>query len=209
MVSMEMNVVVAFLVYGACFILYHHVYLYLTGRRPSLTKKGRINECSSSWLEKSIEEDQYLLVVHQVRNIIMSITFLASTSVLLIGFLLAYVLVKVPGPNEFLLIESVDYPGWLTFFTLTYSFLNLILALRHLNNLTVLIRSDAEKLENIENKSALEYLEKLYMKGSQCYMLGRRGFLYAIIVLFWYVNVWVFVALILLLTVTLSYQHDF
>ncbi len=206
---MGLTTVIAFAVYGVCFIIYHHLYLFITVRSPSLTKKGRINACSFSWLKRSIEESEYLLVVHQIRNIIMSITFLASTSVLLIGFLLAYVLTEVPETNGLLLVESIDYPGWLTFFTLTYSFLNLLLALRHLNNLTVLIRSDVDKLEEIEDRSALEYLEKLYMKGSQRYMLGRRGFLYAIVVLFWYVNVWVFVALIALMTVSLSYQHDF
>ncbi len=206
---MSYTVWLPFIVFALCFPLYHTVYLSLTQRRPKITKKGRINSCIASWLESTFEKGQYLLVVHQIRNMIMSITFLASTSILLVGFLLTYGLTDVAQGNGLTASGTIDYPGWLTLFTLTYSFLNLLLALRHLNNLTVLIRADPEKLEAIEDKSASSYLEKLYVKGSQRYMIGRRGFLYAMVVLFWYVDLWVFIALTVLLTFTLSYQHDF
>lgn len=139
----------------------------------------------------------------------MSITFLASASILLVGFLLTYGLTGEYVANSLFLSEPVNYPVWLIFFTLAFSFLNLLLALRHINNLTVLIRSDTEKLENIEERSALTYLEKLFKKGSQRYMLGRRGFLYGVAIFFWYVDVWVFIGLTVLLTATLAYQHDF
>lgn len=206
---MSYTVWLPLIIFAVCFPLYHSIYLYLTRKKPQLTKKGRINSCISSWLGGTFNKGQHLLVVHQIRNMIMSITFLASTSILLVGFLLTYGLTDVATGNGFTVSGMIDYPGWLTLFTLTYSFLNLLLALRHLNNLTVLIRADPEKLETIENKSASSYLEKLYVKGSQRYMIGRRGFLYAMVVLFWYVGFWVFIGLTVLLTFTLSYQHDF
>jgi len=208
-VIMSTMVLLAFLVYGCCFPLYHAVYLHLTQRSPNLTKKGRINSCTASWLKGIDEGKEYLLAVHQIRNMIMSITFLASTSILLLGFLLTYGLIEVNGEEGIVIYSAIDYPGWLTTFTLTYSFLNLLLALRHLNNLTVLVRADKDKLKQINGQPALTYLEKLFVKGSQRYMVGRRGFLYAIVVLFWYVNIWVFIGLIILLTFTLSYYHDF
>ncbi|MCF7890153.1 DUF599 domain-containing protein [Candidatus Bipolaricaulota bacterium] len=206
---MELKTILAFLVFGFCFPLYHWTYLYFTEKKPSLTKKGRINDCYASWLKKSTEEGQHLLLVHQLRNMIMSITFLASASILLVGFLLTYGLTGGPVTEGPSLIESVNYPVWLVFFTLAFSFLNLLLALRHINNLTVLVRSDPEKLEKIEGNSAPAYLEKLFKKGSQRYMLGRRGFLYGIVIFFWYVDAWVFIGLTVLLTATLAYQHDF
>jgi len=206
---MELQTVLAFIIYGCCFLLYHTFYLYLTDRKPSLTKKGRINECYASWLKNISEGNHHLLFIHQLRNMIMSITFLASASILLVGFLLTYGLTEGAGSNALSAPGSIDYPIWLTFFTLTYSFLNLLIALRHINNLTVLVRSDPDKLEKIESGSALDYLEKLFKKGSQRFMLGRRGFLYAMVVFFWYVDVWLFVGATVFLTVILSYQHDF
>ncbi|MFW6006245.1 MAG: DUF599 family protein [Candidatus Bipolaricaulota bacterium] len=206
---MHITTILAFLVYGFCFMLYHWTYLYLTEKKPNLTKKGRINDCYASWLKKTADRDQHLLLVHQLRNMIMSITFLASASILLVGFLLTYGLTGESVTNGLSLAESVNYPLWLVFFTLGFSFLNLLLALRHLNNLTVLARSDPDKLEKIEGSSAPAYLEKLFIKGTQRYMLGRRGFLYGIVIFFWYVDVWVFIGLTILLTATLAYQHDF
>ncbi|MFP4136291.1 MAG: DUF599 family protein [Candidatus Acetothermia bacterium] len=206
---MNTTVLAALLAYGCCFLLYQNLYLYLTRKYPNRTKKGRINSCTASWLRETKEHNQYLLAVHQIRNMIMSITFLASASILLIGFLLTYGLTDLPEVNGLVTTGALDFPGWLAFFTLTYSFLNLLLALRHLNNLTVLIRADREKLEAIEDSPAPSYLEKLFVNGSQRYMIGRRGFLYAMVVLFWYVNVWLYIGLIVLLTVLLSYQHDF
>lgn len=206
---MDFEIIVALLVYGFCFLLYNTIYLHLTKKYPDRTKKGRINSCIASWLRETEENKQHLLVVHQVRNMIMSITFLASASILLIGFLLTYRLTELPTVKGLAGAGTLDYPGWLTFFTLAYAFLNLLLALRHLNNFTVLIRANRQKLVAIEGKSASAYLEKLFIKGSQRYMMGRRGLLYAIVVLFWYVNLWFFVGLIVLLTFTLSYNHDF
>ncbi|MBS3792567.1 DUF599 domain-containing protein [Candidatus Bipolaricaulota bacterium] len=206
---MELTTVLAFLVYGCCFLFYHWIYLSLTERRPNLTKKGRINDCYASWLKKTADRDQHLLLVHQLRNMIMSITFLASASILLVGFLLTYGLTGLSVTDDLAISGSLNYPVWLVFFTLAFSFLNLLLALRHINNLTVLVRSDPDKLEKIEGGSAPAYLEKLFRKGTQRYMLGRRGFLYGIVIFFWYVDVWVFVGLTILLTATLAYQHDF
>lgn len=208
-ITMNPTDILAFSVYGACFILYHIVYLFITNRKPALTKKGRINKSTASWLNGILSEEQYLLAVHQIRNMILSITFLVSTGVILIGFLLTYGLTKTASFNSLPITNTTNYAGWLAFSTLSYSLLNLLLALRHFNNLTILIRSSNEQLEQIEGRPALDYLEKLFIAGSQRYMLGRRGFLYAIASLFWYVNLWIFIGLVLALTFTLSYHHDF
>jgi len=200
---------VALSVYLSCFILYHLVYFSLTKRKPSLTKKGRINRATESWLSSSLEDGQQLLIVHQIRNMIISITFLASTAVILIGFLFNYGVVGRENSTRVFAIKHSDYPGWLALFTITLSLVSLLLALRHFNNLSILIKSSPERLSEIEGTSALQYLEKLYISGSQHYMIGRRGFLYTVVTLFWYINTWLFVTLVLALTFTLSYRHDF
>src|SRR6056297_3571775 len=164
---MNLTDLLAFSVYGICFVLYHIIYLFITKRKPALTKKGRINQATASWLNGILMEDQYLLAVHQIRNMIISITFLASTGVILIGFLITYGLTETPGFNPLPLTNTTNYADWLAFFTLSYSLLNLLLALRHFNNLTILIRSSEEQLEQIEGKPALAYLEKLFIAGSQ------------------------------------------
>jgi len=197
---------IALSVFVLCFPLYHLIYLHFSSNFSSKTKKGRINRCARSWLIATLEEKDYLLTTHQIRNMIMGITFLASTVVILIGLLvkLEELSLNYPLPQD-----RVSYASWLILITLGYSFVNLLLALRHLTNLTTLIRSDPEELRQIEGKEPAEYLTKLFVTGSQSYMMGRRGFLYGIVVLGWYFDVWVFVGLTLLLTVSLAYKHDF
>lgn len=204
---MSLASLTALAVFAACFPLYHLIYLHISSNFSRKTKKGRIHSCTRSWLGKIIEEDQYLLATHQIRNMIMGITFLASTVVLLIGLIVKLdgvpLELNVPVQNE------IAYASWLIVLTLGYSFVNLLLALRHLTNLTTLIGSEPEGLSRIEDSEPIEYLSKLFNKGSQRYMMGRRGLLYAIVILGWYFNVWVFLGLTLLLTVSLAYQHDF
>lgn len=108
---MSYTVWLPLIVFAICFPLYHSVYLYLTRKKPQMTKKGRINSCISSWLGGAFEKGQFLLVVHQIRNMIMSITFLASTSILLVGFLLTYELTDVATGNGLTASGTIDYPG--------------------------------------------------------------------------------------------------
>ncbi|MDW8111518.1 MAG: DUF599 family protein, partial [Candidatus Bipolaricaulota bacterium] len=61
-----------------CFYGYHLVYFYLSRRRPHQTRKGRLRQAVASSLASSLAARDYLLVVHQLRNVIMAVTFLAS-----------------------------------------------------------------------------------------------------------------------------------
>lgn len=196
-------------VYLASFIGYNLLYLWLTSASPHKTKKGRINQCIDSWLRKTLEKGEYLLIVHQIRNILMAVTFLATTSILLMGLLFNFIPVQELIPPFPASWQPGHYVPWLIILTLGFSFLNLLLALRHFNHFSVLIRSSPESLREVEGMDHIKYLGKLFVSGSHRYMLGRRGFLYAVTVLSWYLNVWIFVALTLALTAYLSYSHDF
>ncbi|MFP4588700.1 MAG: DUF599 domain-containing protein [Candidatus Acetothermia bacterium] len=205
---MEPKLILALSVYAICFFGYHWIYVNVTSRFPVRTKKGRINRCMASGLNSAIENNNHLLVIHQIRNNLMAITFLATTSVLFMGFIVNFgdlgeQMSKFPD-----VLKSSKFGAWIILFTLGYSFLNLLLALRHFSHLSVLVQSSPEKLEAVEGKSAPIYLEKLVLSGSLRYMIGRRGFLYGIAAISWYIGIWPFIALVLLLTIILSYQHD-
>ena len=200
--------VVPIVIWLVCYILYHHLYLHITTKYPSRTKKGRIDGCIKSWIKEVVEGKHYLLVTHQIRNMIMTITFLASTSLILMGLLVNFSdirkeIVSFPEP-----LDEETYIIWTIVFALGYTFLNLILSLRHLNNFNTLIAAEKSMIDKIENLDSLSYLETLFIKGSHRFMIGRRGFLYSIVVLSWYIDDWLFVGLTILLTLMLSYQHD-
>ncbi len=94
-------------VYAVCLWGYHYLYFFLTERKDMVTQRNRINEAIHSWFDTSIEEKDYLLVIHQLRNVIMAVTFLATAVVLLLGLLFGLSPSALPEP-----LENGNYALW-------------------------------------------------------------------------------------------------
>jgi uncharacterized membrane protein len=205
MQTLSAETVVALLTFFGCFYGYHAVYFYISRRHAHATRKGRMRQAVAGALMHAIEQDDHLLVVHQLRNIIMSVTFLASASVLLLSFIISFsgvweAIVELPQlPSRGL--RPQDYPIWTIIFTLAVSFFSFLVALRYFNLLSVLISAPANALQEMEGTEPLKYLTDLFMRGSDSYTLGRRGFIYSVVASVWFFNVWVFIAVTVLVTV--------
>lgn len=205
MQTLSLETLIALLTFFGCFYGYHFVYFYLSRRRSSATRKGRMRQAVTEALMHAIEEGDHLLVVHQLRNIIMSVTFLASASVLLLSFIISFsgvweAIVELPQlPSRGL--RPQDYPVWTIILTLAVSFFSFLVALRYFNLLSVLISAPPTALHEMEGTEPSQYLTDLFMRGSDGYTLGRRGFIYSVVAAVWFLNVWVFVAVTILVTV--------
>ncbi len=191
-------------VYAICLWLYHYAYFYITEKKDVLTRRNLINNAIVSWFDIALEERDHLLVIHQLRNVIMSVTFLATTSVLLLGLLFGFSASSLPGP-----LEVGVYPTWLITFTLIYSFFNFLQCLRHFTRITFLIRSAPDELEAISGEKAEIYLAGLFIRGNREFTLGRRSMLYAIVALTWLLNPWVFLFLTIGMTLLFIISYDF
>jgi len=204
MQTLSTETIVALVAFFGCFYGYHFVYFYLSRRHAHATRKGRMRQAVAGALAQAIEEGDYLLVVHQLRNIIMSVTFLASASVLLLGFIISFSgvwetivnLPQLPGRG----LRPQDYPIWTIIFTLAVSFFSFLVALRYFNLLSMLVSAPAKALQEMEGTEPLKYLTDLFMRGSDSYTLGRRGFIYSVVAAVWFLNVWVFIAVTVLVT---------
>jgi len=191
-------------VYAVCLWGYHYLYFFLTERKDMVTQRNRINEAIHSWFDTSIEEKDYLLVIHQLRNVIMAVTFLATAVVLLLGLLFGLSPSALPEP-----LENGNYALWLVIFTLIYSFFHFLLCLRQFTRITFLVRSSPEKLKDISGERAETYLANLFVRGNREYTLGRRSMLYGIVALTWLLNAWVFLLLTLGMTIVFIVSYDF
>jgi len=206
--EIKMNIVTltALLVFFLSFWGYHYLYLWFTKRRGIDTKKCRVDNAIHSWFRSALEEKDHLLMVHQMRNVIMAVTFLATTVVVLLGFLLGFSTLDVGEPTAGFILEGVSF--WLIVITLIFSFLNLLLSLRHFIRISFLIKADPEAIEAITGASPQEYLSSLFTRGNDQYTIGRRGVVYAIVVLIWFLNVWVFVASTIMVTSIFALHND-
>jgi uncharacterized membrane protein len=205
MQTLSAETVVALLTFFGCFYGYHAVYFISLVGAPRPRVRGRMRQAVAGALMHAIEQDDHLLVVHQLRNIIMSVTFLASASVLLLSFIISFsgvweTIIELPQlPSRGL--RPQDYPIWTIIFTLAVSFFSFLVALRYFNLLSVLISAPPQALHEMEGTEPLKYLTDLFMRGSDSYTLGRRGFIYSVVASVWFFNVWVFIAVTVLVTV--------
>ncbi len=188
------------------FFGYHGLYFYITDKNPMKTKKGRMEPSIESWLTNSLEEKNHILIVQQLRNLIMAVTFLATTSVLLIGLLIN--LIGIEEIIEFPSIIPKYYPTWTIIISLSFSLLNSMLSLRYFTAITILIKSSPNQIKKIENKHAIQYLAEKYEAGNREYLLARRGLIYGIVSLSWYFNLWIYIILLISITIWFAVKHD-
>lgn len=173
-------------------------------RKGVSTRRNRVNDAIVSWFDISLEENDHLLIIHQLRNVIMAVTFLATTVVLLMGLLFGLGTFDVAEP-----LVDEQYPFWLITITLIFSFLNFLLCLRHFTRITFLVRSAPEKLKAISGEDSELYLAKLFIRGNREYTMGRRSMLYALVVLTWLLHPYVFLVLTVLMTIVFVVTYDF
>jgi len=201
---MDLQTIIILAVYSFCLWGYHYIYFFFTEKKDVTTRRSTIDEAIFSWIERSLEKKEHLLMIHQLRNVLMAVTFLATTAVLLVGLIFGFSPTALPGP-----LEHIDYALWLMMFTLIFSFFNFLLCLRHFTRMTFMVRSSPEKLEKISGLKAEEYLANLFIRGNREYTLGRRSMLYGIVALIWLFNAWIFMFVTIGMTLAFILSYDF
>jgi len=187
-----------------CFYGYHALYFYFSRRFPQRTRKGRMLQAMRSSFEEVLHQGEPLLIVHQVRNALMTITFLAGASVLLLGALISLTGVIESLQTLATTRKLTDLAILLIIATLGVTFFSLLNSLRHFNLLTFLVSARPEKLREMEETDPAQYLTDTFMSASDAFTLGRRGFLYSVIAAGWLLNPWAFLALTLIVTIWLG-----
>ncbi|MBS3781369.1 MAG: DUF599 domain-containing protein [Candidatus Thermoplasmatota archaeon] len=201
---MDLLTIAIISIYVVCLWGYHYLYFFLTERKDVMTQRNKINQAIHSWFDTSLKGEDHLLVIHQLRNVIMAVTFLATAAVLLLGLIFGLTPTGLPEP-----LGNGSYALWLIIFTLIYSFFHFLLCLRHFTRVTFLVRSAPEKLKDISGESAETYLANLFIRGNREYTLGRRSMLYGIVALTWLLNPWVFLILTVGMTSVFIFSYDF
>ncbi|MBI3660161.1 DUF599 domain-containing protein [Candidatus Acetothermia bacterium] len=196
-------------VFLLCFYGYHTIYFYLSRRFPNRTRKGRLRQAIQSSFEDILQRQDPLLVVHQARNALMAVNFLAGASVILLGALMSFTGVVESIQDITVNIKATfkrtDLAVLLIIATLGISFFSFLNSLRHYNLLTFLVSARPEKLREIEETEPAQFLTELFMRGSDAYTLGRRAFLYSAVAGIWLLNVWAFVAITVFVTLWVAF----
>ncbi len=203
-----METPLAVAVYVGCLFGYHYVYFFVTEFMGRDTKRSRMHDCIGTWFDNILDDEDHLLCVHQIRNLIMALTFQATTAVVLMGILFGFAGVAGIIPDFPEMVTDMDVPVWLMVFTLIFSVLNFLLSLRNFTKITFLIRSSPESLRLLAQEKPASYLQRLFVNGNRSYTMGQRSILYSLVVLIWFLNIWLFIGTVVAVTLVFAYKHD-
>ncbi len=190
---------------------YHAAYYVYAQRHPLSTVKGKIHLYRRTWIKRILDRGDYVLAIQALRNLIMASSFMASSSLLVIGIILnftisgTYASVLVGGEKQ-ALVEAKLY-----FLTAIFgfSFWQFLLNIRLLSQLTLLIGSDPDLIDHVEGVDAITYYSTLLNRATNRFTYGQRGFYFSLCVIAWIFSSWLFVALTFLIGLFLVGVLDF
>lgn len=213
---------VAFGIFLLCILIYA-IQLKIAMRKPGTAKRGLLNIFYSEWVKIMATEKDTIVPVQTMRNLIMSVTFLSSSILVMLGLLVRF---NETDFNEFTTLNVlttsnlVYFKLMVLFVALTFSLIVFLLSLRHMVRFTILIGipyKDIEKTgtEKIEENKKTNYCldargmqQDVFIKAMNRFTYGIRAVYYSIILLFWFMGPYMLIAGSLTITIFLLLFQD-
>ncbi|WP_161939942.1 DUF599 domain-containing protein [Dissulfuribacter thermophilus] len=162
-------------------------------RHPDRLFLGKLQAYRNAWIATLSGGKDCIVVVQTLRNTIMSASFLASTSIVLI--MGAFNLVPHLNTLE-RVINIIDIFGspdpdlqvmkiLIMIIILSYSFLNFTWYIREANYLGFMLNVPKDKLDKIEGGDSTATLSKLFLTAGINFSLGMRGYYFLIPLFMW------------------------
>jgi uncharacterized membrane protein len=161
--------------------------------RPDKLYLGKLQAYRNAWIKAHSGDQSGIVAVQTLRNSIMTASFLASTSILLImgainllgsmdslqitmqGF-------RIIGPQN----PTIDLVKVLLIIvTLSYTFFNFTSYLREVNYLSFILNIPKEKLDEIEGCDATAMLSQTFLTSGIHFSMGMRGYYFLIPLIMW------------------------
>ena len=145
-----------------------------------------------------------MIAVQQIRNTTTITSFLASSTLILMGVIVSFTRASFPIQQNY-----TDYKLYVLLGITAVAFFNFLFTLRNLSYITILIESSPSKIEELEGIPAVEYLTKKVNRAFMHDTLGMRCLYYSIPLFFWFYDPVVFVAITIVVTAVIAKFLDF
>ncbi|KAM9981197.1 hypothetical protein ACTFIY_003494 [Dictyostelium cf. discoideum] len=173
--------------FGVYFI--YHIFLMITVKRnPLNTVIGRNHHFRRTWVDIMIDGKKDILAVQTLRNMVMSSTLLASTSitlvVLIINILVSQTLTSVLDKIRIIGAHNNDiliYKAFILIVVFLFSFLNFASSIRYVTHLAFLLN-----VAPTYKDCTKEYCYKTLLNGSNHYTVGVRSFYFSMTIILWF-----------------------
>ncbi len=203
--------IVALIIFLICFAGYHSAYFILTERYPHKSVKAYIKAFREKELEYLLSKGDYETLIQQLRDAINVSNIFASASLIFVGMILN-LLINLKDIAESLKIVNVEMFEFKVLFVAAIqavSFIFFVSSLRYYRMVSLLAATPPQTVKELLGIEAHKYFAQLLEKGCSFYTLGSRGLLYSIFLLAWFVNTWMFIAIVVIATALFARYRDF
>lgn len=183
---------------------YNISYFWYTQNHPKRTHKGRQNIYREYWITNIIEKGKSMTAVHQLRNMTLITTFLASSTLIFMGVAVSFTGTSFPIQKDY-----ADYKLYSLIGIIALAFFNFLFTLRTASEITILVESSPSKIEELEGIPAVQYLTKKINQAFLLNTLGMRCLYYSIPLIFWFLDPFVFIFITVILTMGIAKFLDF
>jgi uncharacterized membrane protein len=192
-------------------------------KRPGMAKRALLNTFYEEWVQRMKNNENTIIAVQTMRNLIMSVTFLSSSILILLGLLVQSNLPSSDGIVQISLTSTSllnQYKLFTLFIILVFSLIMFLLSLRHMVRFSIIIGIPNEAIEKtgteeIKKQRETEHVlnadvvqSAVFLKAMNRFMFGIRGVYFAVTLLVWFINVYAFIVSTIALTIILIHYHD-
>ena len=185
---------IALTIFLAELIGYRFFLALMLRHRPGGLFLGRLQQYRHAWIEAHSGGQNGILVVQTMRNTIMSASFLASTSIIMImgAFHLLLTLSPAKTATESFYLAGASGPEVNSFkilliiIILSYSFFNFTWHIREINYMSFIINIPKAELDKIEGCDSTPNIAKMFLTSGIHFSLGLRGYYFLIPLLMWF-----------------------
>ncbi len=207
----------AFAVFVICISIYG-IQLKIAMRKPGTAKRGLLNIFYSEWVKIMATQKDTIIPIQTMRNLIMSVTFLSSSILVMLGLLVRF---NETGFSDFSTLTSITasnivyFKLMILFIALVFSLFVFLLSLRHMVRFTILIglpykdieKKGTKEIEETQNThchlDARALQQDVFIKAMNRFTYGIRGVFYSIILLFWFMGPYMFIGASIIITIVL------
>ncbi|EGC37274.1 hypothetical protein DICPUDRAFT_77060 [Dictyostelium purpureum] len=170
------------------YTIYHLLLMIQVRRNPMNTVIGRNHHFRRLWTKQMVDGKKDILAVQTLRNMVMSSTLLASTSitlvVLIINILVSQTIttildkIRIIGAHN---SEILIYKAFILIIIFLFSFLNFASSIRYVTHLAFLLN-----VSPFYEECSKDYCNKSLINGSNHYTVGVRSFYFAMCIILWF-----------------------
>ncbi|MGC9554192.1 MAG: DUF599 domain-containing protein [Thermoplasmatota archaeon] len=209
---MELLDTAALAVFFGCVVAYAAALRFIL-QRPDRAKRGLLSIFYARWVERVANPEDSILAVQTMRNLIMSVTFLSSAMLILLG-----VLIRSPeGLSDLMTFtaettEAAHYKMLLLFSVLLFSLSMFLLSLRQMVRFSILIGIPRESIRRATggrcDVDASDLRTTTFLKATNRFTFGIRGIYYGVAVMLWFISPLAFMGASIIITALLIAHHD-